>query len=303
MNFADRLIDQINEKGAPICVGIDPNLERIPESVIEQVTQGGELDLPTIGTIFLEFGKGIIDAVADLVPAVKLQMAYYEQYGVAGMYAFAQTCTYAKSKGLIVIADGKRNDIGSTAEAYAKAYLGEVEIGDTQHSIYDIDALTVTPYLGFDGIKPFIEECEKHNKGIFILVKTSNPSAGDFQDRVTDEGLRNFEYIAHFVESWGADVIGEHGFSSIGAVVGATYPKDIAKLRKLMPTSFFLVPGYGAQGADAEDLKAAFGEDGIGALINASRSIIYAYEDYDELDYKEAARAAVIEMREELKSV
>lgn len=291
MNFADILIDKIKET-SPICVGLDPRFDQIPEHIRE--------DAPTPGAAFFEFNKGIIDAVHDLVPIVKPQIAFYEMLGLDGLAALVRTIDYAKEKGLLVLLDAKRNDIGSTAEAYAYAYLDEE--GD-----FSADALTVTPYLGADGIKPFTDMCLKNGKGIFTLVKTSNPSSGDIQDRKVDEtGQSIYELMGQLVDSWGADLIGDSGYSSVGAVVGATYPDEAKKLRKLMPTAIFLVPGYGAQGGGAADVKDCFNEDGLGAIINSSRGIIFAYEkdkNYSPEKYGEAARAAVQLMKADLESV
>lgn len=288
MNFADRLTKKIKET-SPICVGLDPRYDQIPKFIRDEA--------PTPGAAFFEFNKGIIDAVYDLVPAVKIQVAFYEMFGLDGMAAFSRTIEHAKSKGLIVIADAKRNDIGSTAEAYAHAYLDK--IGD-----FSVDALTVTPYLGYDGIKPFLENCKKHDKGIFILVKTSNKSSGDLQDRKVDEqNIPIYELMGHFVDSWGQDLIGNEDYSSVGAVVGATFPQEAEKLRELMPNAIFLVPGYGAQGGSAKDVKSCFKADGTGALINNSRGIIFAYEtskDFDERSFAEAARQATIIMKKDL---
>lgn len=288
MHFADQLIDRI-KKTSPICVGLDPSYDRIPKSIRD--------DAPTPGTALFEFNKNILDAVFDLIPAVKIQLAFYEMFGLDGMAAFSRTIQYAKKKGLIVIADGKRNDIGSTAGAYAHAYLN-LE-GDFQ-----VDALTVSPYLGFDGIKPFLEACKKNRKGIFVLVKTSNKSSGDLQDRVIDgENIKVYELMGHFVESWGSDLIGELGFSSVGAVVGATFPEESKKLRTMMPHTIFLVPGYGAQGATAKDLKPCFLNNGTGALVNNSRGILFAYEKTgDEKQYQTAARNALLAMKNDIMS-
>lgn len=290
MNFADRLIKKIKAT-APICVGLDPRFEQIPEHIREEA--------PTPGAAFFEFNKGIIDEIYDLVPAVKPQFAFYEMFGLDGLAALVRTIEYAKEKGLIVIADAKRNDIGSTAEAYAHAYLDK--LGD-----FSSDALTVTPYLGYDGIKPFLENCKKHDKGIFVLVKTSNKTSGDLQDRKVDkENIPIYELMGHFVESWGSDLIGEEGYSSVGAVVGATFPQEAAKLREVMPQNIFLVPGYGAQGASAKEVKPCFNEDGTGAIVNNSRGIIYAYEKMPDLGferYAEAARVAVLEMKKDLEA-
>lgn len=290
-NFADRLIKAIQQKGAPICVGLDPRLEQIPSFIREEKIAKKGRNFEAAAEAILDFNKGIIDAVHDLVPAVKPQFAFYLQYGFSGVRAFEETCKYAQEKGLIVIADAKCNDIGSTAEAYARAFLMS----------FNCDAVTVNPYLGYDGVKPFIEVCKKHGKGIFVLVKTSNPSSGDLQDRITEDKLRNYEVTAHFLESWGADEIGKSGYTSIGAVVGATYPDEAARLRKLMPHVYFLVPGFGAQGGTAADVKQCFNKDGLGALINSGRDIIFAWErDRNERDFGAAARAAVIKMKKAL---
>ncbi|MBI2639215.1 orotidine-5'-phosphate decarboxylase [Candidatus Peregrinibacteria bacterium] len=286
MHFADRLIAAIKQKGAPICVGLDPRLEQIPSFIKKGKT------FEAAAEAILDFNKGIIDAVHDLVPAVKPQFAFYLQYGFSGVRAFEETCKYAQGKELIVIADAKCNDIGSTAEAYANAFLGEM----------DCDAVTVNPYLGYDGVKPFIEVCKKRGKGIFVLVKTSNPSSGDLQDLMTEEKFRNYEIMAQLLESWGADEVGKSGYSAVGAVVGATYSDQAARLRKLMPHTYFLVPGYGAQGGKAADVKVCFNKDGLGALINSSRDIIFAWQrEHSERLFGEAAREAVLKMKKDLK--
>jgi orotidine-5'-phosphate decarboxylase len=318
-HFADRLIEAIEHKGNPICVGLDPRLDWLPVSLQKKHQEKYGNTLEAAAMCFLEFNQGIIDAVADLVPCVKPQMAFYEQYGFAGMYAFEETCKYAKQQGLLVIADGKRNDIGSTAEAYANAYLGEVPLFDEKVKAVDVDALTVTPYLGYDGIKPFVTVCKDHAKGVFVLLKTSNPSSGDLQDQLLEqkvgaefgvEGrMTNYQLMANLIESWGADEIGERGYSSVGAVVGATYPKQAAELRKLLPQTIFLVPGYGAQGGKAEDVFPCFNEDGLGAIVNSSRGILFAYREdrysksYTPEAYAEAARAATLVMMEDLRTL
>ncbi|MEK7523427.1 MAG: orotidine-5'-phosphate decarboxylase [Patescibacteria group bacterium] len=302
LNFADRLVAAIKQKGTPVCVGLDPRLENIPSFLkTKHIHEKGRSFVAAADT-FLEFNKGIIDAIHDLVPAVKPQFAFYEQYGFSGVWAFEETCKYAQEKGLMVIADAKCNDIGTTAEAYANTFLGETDVFGEKVSVMDCDAVTVNPYLGYDGVKPFMEVCKKRGKGIFVLVKTSNPSSGDLQDRMTEDKLRNYEVTAHLLEAWGADEIGKCGYSSIGAVVGATYPDEAARLRKVMPHVYFLVPGYGAQGAKAKDVKACFNEDGLGALINNGRDIIFAWEksETSEKDYAAAARVAVLEMKKKL---
>lgn len=307
-HFADRLIEAIQKKGSVICVGLDPRLSDVPEFIKkEKIAQKGKT-FEAAAESFLEFNKGIIDAVHDLVPVVKPQVAFYEQYGFSGIKAFEETCKYAQEKGLLVIADAKRSDIGSTAEGYAKAFLGEVDLFGENETSLNADAMTVSAYLGSDGIKPFIEECKKHGKGIFILVKTSNKSSGEIQDReladkFDSHSLKIFELMAHFVDSWGADEMGKSGYSSVGAVVGATFPKEATELRKLMPHSFFLVPGYGAQGGTAKDLKGCFNPDGLGAIVNSSRDIIFAWkksDEYTEKNYKDAARNAVLQMKNDL---
>ncbi|MDD5103199.1 MAG: orotidine-5'-phosphate decarboxylase [Candidatus Peribacteraceae bacterium] len=275
MNFADVLTDAIQQK-SPVCVGLDPALDKLPEGIVKDAKG------------LLNFSTGIIDAVKDIAACVKPQMAYYEVLGWEGMRAFWETCAYAKLQGLLVIADGKRNDIGSTCDAYAEAYL---------HKDSPVDALTVSPYLGSDGVKPFIERCNKNEKGIFVLVKTSNPSSGELQDLPTgDETVH--EHMAQLVTSWGADVLGPSShYSSVGAVVGATYPEELKYLRSLMPNTPILIPGYGAQGGTAGDIKAGF-VNGNGAIVNSSRGIIFASK---RKDWKEAAAKAAEKMKGELK--
>lgn len=309
MNFADRLIEAIKAKGNPICVGLDPRLDQIPAQIIEKANEGEKNTKEAAAEAFLEFNKGIIDAIADLVPCVKPQIAFYEQYGWAGFKAFEETCKYAREKGLLVIADAKRNDIGSTAKGYAGAFLGKVPLFGAEVPGLDADALTVNAYLGWDGVKPFVEACRENDKGIFVLVKTSNPSSGDLQDRVLvqeGEEMKAYELMAHYVDSWGADEVGESGYSPIGAVVGATYPEQAGVLRKMMPHAIFLVPGYGAQGGGAEDVKPCFNSDGLGAVVNSSRGIIFAYEGDDRFgpeNYADAAREAVEAMKSSLETI
>lgn len=300
-HFTDRLIAAIKAKGSPICVGLDPQLAHIPNFIKGPFEAKKGKSFEAASEAIVEFNKGIIDAVHDLVPVVKPQFAFYVQYGFSGVWAFEETCKYAREKGLIVIADAKCNDIGSTAEAYSSAFLGETDLFGEKVAPMDCDAVTVNPYLGYDGIKPFIATCKEKGKGIFVLVKTSNPSSGDLQDREVKDGMRNYELMAHFVEAWGADEVGKCGYTSVGAVTGATYPAELSKLRKLMPHSYFLVPGYGAQGGTAADVKVAFNKDGLGAIINSSRGIIFAWEkEKDERTYGAAARAAVLKMKKDL---
>lgn len=303
-HFADRLIENIQKKKSPICVGLDPKLEYIPSFIQKKYKEKYKKNsFQAAGRAIVEFNKGIIDSIHDLVPIVKPQMAFYELFGAHGLEAFSETVVYAKKKGLLVLADAKRNDIGSTAEAYASEFLGEVDVFGEKLPSFDVDALTVNAYLGYDGVKPFIKVCRKYGRGIFILVKTSNPSSRDFQDLRTSDEYCNFEIMAQYIEAWGADDIGEKGYSCIGAVVGATFPKVAKKLRSMMPQTIFLVPGYGAQGATASDVKVCFNKDGFGAIINSSREIIFAYKKskrFGENQYGEAAREAVLKMREDL---
>jgi orotidine-5'-phosphate decarboxylase len=305
-HFADRLNQQIKKK-SPVCVGLDPRLKQIPEFIKEKHFAKYKNALTAAAESIIEFNKGVIDAVHDLVPVVKPQIAFYEQYGHEGMRAFEETLWYARDKGILTIADIKRGDIGSTADAYAKAFLGKVDLFGKDVFSFDADAVTVAPYLGWDGIKPFIEEARKYGKGIFILVKTSNPSSGDLQDlEMKKDDSTVYEIIAQYLESWGADGLGEGGYSLAGAVVGATYPEQAKELRELMPNNIFLVPGYGAQGGGAEDVKPCFNKNGLGAIVNSSRGIIFAWENSDthtEKDYAEAARVATEAMIKDLASV
>ncbi|MFC1616036.1 orotidine-5'-phosphate decarboxylase [Patescibacteria group bacterium] len=310
-NFADLLIKAVQKKGNAICVGLDPRLNQVPKFIREKaLKKEGATPTSAAAESILEFNKGIIDAVADVVPVVKPQIAFYEIFGHEGVRAYEETLKYAKEKGLITIADAKRNDIGSTAAAYSQAFLGEVQMFEDEDEvvvpIFDADSITLNAYLGYDGIKPFIEEARKYEKGMFILVKTSNPSSGDLQDLELKIGKANYEIMGSLVESWGADEIGESGYSFVGAVVGATYPEQAKVLREVMPKSIFLVPGYGAQGGGAEDVKPCFNDDGLGAVVNSSRGIIFAYqkmEEFDDKNYAEAARKACEIMKEDLQKI
>lgn len=304
MHFSDALIRSIKAKESALCVGLDPQLVKLPKFLVERAVKEHGETMEAAAEAFIAFNKGIIDAVKDLVPSVKPQLAFYEEFGHQGIRAFEETCRYAQQQGLLVIADGKRNDIGSTAEAYARAFFEPDVFG--KHQETSVDALTVNAYLGLDGIKPFLAPCSK-DKGIFVLVRTSNPSSGDLQDRVTEEGLSMAELMGHFVESWGSDVEGEEGYSSVGAVVGATHPVQAEKLREIMPKNFFLVPGYGAQGGTAADIAPCFNSDGLGALIVNARGIIYAFAEEGGLangeNFAEAARTATLKMKEEVNRV
>ena len=292
--MTDLLIEKIKEKGNPTVAGLDPKLEYVPEFIKKEFPD----TLCGAAQAIFEFNKQLIDKLSEIVAAVKPQSAYYEMYGPDGVAVLKKTIDYAHQKGMYVITDGKRNDIGSTAEAYSAAYLGKAGLncGDTE--VFGSDALTVNGYLGTDGIKPFLKE----DKAIFVLVKTSNPSSGELQDLVLENGRTVYEQMAHNVNTWGEDFVGKHGYSNVGAVVGATYPEQLKKLRKLMPKAYFLVPGYGAQGGTAADAANAFNDDGLGAVINASRSIMCAYKksDRSEHEFAQAAYEEAVKMRDEI---
>ncbi len=304
--FIDNLIEEIKKKNNPSVIGLDPKIEYVPGYIKDRCFNEFGTTFEGAAQSIIEFNTKLIDAIYDIVPAVKPQLAYYEMYGIEGLKAFDETVKYAKQKGLLVIADGKRNDIGSTAQAYSSAYLGNTTIENTKQKAFDADALTVNPYLGIDGIKPFIDDCANNDKGIFVLVKTSNPSSGQLQDLKTESGKTIYETVAGYVAQWGEAVKGKYGYSSIGAVVGATYPEQAKVLREIMKNSYILVPGYGAQGGTAKDAAASFNKDGLGAIVNASRSVMCAYKSdkwntkYDEKSFAEAARAEAIRMRDEI---
>lgn len=304
MNFADRLLNGIDEKQNPSVVGLDPRIDKIPGFIKDEAVREHGDTIKAVAEAFIIFNKGIIDAVHDIVPIVKPQVAFYEKYGSEGMRAFHETVKYAHAKGLIVIEDAKRNDIGSTAIAYSNGHLGEVELCKRNTvPMFDVDAITVNPYLGSDGIIPFIDDAKRYGKGCFILVKTSNPSSRDLQDIQLSEGKPVFEKIGEYVDEWGHGTEGERGYQIIGAVVGATFPEQAKKLRKIMKKSIFLSPGYGAQGAKGEDTLSLFNEDGYGAIISSSRAIIFAYErleGFSEEEYSEAAKTATIDMKEDI---
>ena len=302
LNFADRLLDAVDEKQNPSCVGLDPRLNDLPDFIKEEAKEEHGETFEAVGSAFFKFNKGLIDTVSGLVAVVKPQIAFYEKYGQFGVKAFSDTVNYAKKKGLIVVEDAKRSDIGSTARAYSEGHLGEVDFFNGKVSNFDVDCITVNPYLGFDGISPFVGDVKNYGKGIFVLVKTSNPSSGEFQDLQTGEGKKNYEIIAENVNKWGDDSVGERGYSSVGAVVGATYPKEAVKLRELMENAIFLVPGYGAQGGKAADVVPCFNPDGYGAIVNSSRGIDFAYKKRDWRDdrFAEAAAEAVVDMQEKI---
>lgn len=298
-----KLIEQIRKKDAPVVVGLDPSLKFLPPQLLAQADRKvdscefGDRESAVAAEAVWQFNKGIVDAVNDIVPAVKPQIAMYEQFGIPGLIVYCRTIRYCREKGLLVIGDVKRGDIGSTSEAYARAHLAR--------QAFDVDFATVNPYLGSDGVEPFIKVCKENDRGIFVLVKTSNPSSGEFQDVLTGDGRAVYELVGQKVSEWGAQCM-EGTYSDVGAVVGATYPEQGKRLRKLMPHTFILAPGYGAQGATAKDLSSFFDEDGLGAIVNSSRGIIAAYtrdqySQYGAEGYAEAARAAAIDMVEDLR--
>ena len=302
----NKLVEEIKKKNAPIVVGLDPMLNYVPQQIQKAAFEEYGETLEGAAEAIWQFNKGIVDATYDLIPAVKPQIAMYEQFGLPGMAAFKKTVDYCKEKGLIVIGDVKRGDIGSTSSAYAVGHIGSVKVGSNVCRGFNTDFITVNPYLGTDGIKPFVNVCNDEDRGLFVLVKTSNPSSGEFQDRLVD-GRPLYELVAEKVVEWGeASMDGD--YSNVGAVVGATYPEMSKILRKLMPKTYFLVPGYGAQGGTAKDLMHCFNEDGLGAVVNSSRGIIAAYkqEKYAKFGpehFAEASRQAVIDMIADINSV
>lgn len=301
----DRLVEKIQKTHAPIVVGLDPMLSYIPEHIMKKAFDGYGETLEGAAEAIWQFNKEIVDHTYDLIPAVKPQIAMYEQFGIPGLMAFKKTVDYCHEKDLVVIGDVKRGDIGSTSAAYATGHIGNIQVGSKTYTPFGEDFVTVNPYLGTDGVKPFVDVCREEKKGLFILVKTSNPSSGEFQDRLID-GRPLYEWVGEKVAEWGAECMGKD-YSSIGAVVGATYPEMGKVLRKIMPKSFILVPGYGAQGGKGADLVHFFNEDGLGAIVNSSRGIIAAYkqEDYTKFGaehFAEASRAAVEAMIEDIDS-
>ena len=295
----NKLISNIRKTNAPIVVGLDPMLNYIPEHIQKKAFAEFGETLEGAAEAIWQYNKGIVDATYDLIPAVKPQIAMYEQFGIPGLIAYKKTVDYCKSKDLVVIGNIKRGDIGSTSAAYAVGHLGQVQVGSKKYAGFDEDFATVNPYLGSDGVKPFMDICKEEKKGIFVLVKTSNPSSGEFQDRAID-GRPLYELVGEKVAQWGDELMGDE-YSYVGAVVGATYPEMGKVLRKIMPKTFILVPGYGAQGGKGADLVHFFNEDGLGAIVNSSRGIIAAYkqEKYKEFgaeNYADASRAAVKDM-------
>jgi orotidine-5'-phosphate decarboxylase len=307
-NFADRLVRACTEKDSIVVVGIDPRLDLLPPRLVRSALQKHGETLEGGAEAFTEFGRRVIDAVGEFAVAVKCQAAFFETLGPAGMEACRQVMGHAHQAGLMVIADVKRSDIASTAEAYAQAYLGEVKIGSTVSRPWGADAVTVNPYLGSDGLLPFIRCAREHGGGVFVLVKTSNPSSGEIQDLVGN-GRAIYERVGEWVAEHAEDLMGTSGYSSLGAVVGATYPEQLARLRELMPRNLILIPGYGTQGGAAADVQCALDRNGLGAVVNASRSVIFAYRDEtwsassDETRWTEAVREAARRMRDELNEV
>lgn len=303
MSF-DPLIQKIREKNNPTVMGLDPIIDYIPDYIKEKAVKEYGDTFKAAGEAIFEFNKGLIDAAAELVPAVKPQSAFYEMYGIEGLIALEKTIAYAKEAGLYVILDVKRNDIGNTAEAYAKAFIGETQLFNSKAKATPVDCVTVNPYLGIDGVKPFIDIAAENDKSMFILVKTSNKSSGDFQDlEIGDSTL--YRKVAAKVEEWGAPYVSESGYSPCGAVVGATYPKQLSELRAAMPHTFFLIPGYGAQGGAANDIIGAFDKNKSGAIVNSSRALMCAYKKAgdDGTNFKACTRDAVIAMRDDINSV
>lgn len=296
----DRLIEAITEKQNPTVAGLDPKLDYIPEFIREKAFRQHGKTLEGAAAAILEFNRGLIDALCGIVPAVKPQCAYYELYGWQGMKALRETVAYAKEKGLFVIIDGKRNDIGSTMQAYAAAHLGLTDVEGERFEAFGGDALTVNGYLGSDGIAPLLDVCRAQDRGIFVLVRTSNPSAGELQDLCFENGEPVYETIGRFCETWGGSLPGKHGYSGVGAVIGATWPEQLDELRAKLPHTFFLVPGYGAQGGGADDVADAFDGNGLGAVVNASRSILCAWKNRNapQEDYAKAAAEEAARMRD-----
>ena len=301
----DRLIENIIEKQNPTVAGLDPKLDYVPASVKDVCFAQYGKTLEGAAAALLAFNKAIIDQICDIVPAVKPQAAYYEMYGWQGVRALAETIAYAQQKGMFVMTDGKRNDIGTTMEAYATAHLGTTDVAGEAIDAFGADALTVNGYLGTDGIQPLVKICQEKDKGIFVLVKTSNPSSGELQDLKLTNGASVYEQMGRMCEQWGEALPGKYGYSGVGAVVGATYPEQLKEMREKAPHTFFLVPGYGAQGGGAQDAKNAFDKNGLGAIINSSRGIMCAWkkQGLTEDDFAAAARSEALRMKADILSV
>ncbi|MCL2062012.1 MAG: orotidine-5'-phosphate decarboxylase [Firmicutes bacterium] len=297
--MTDTLIEKIIQTKNPVCVGLDTAFEYLPDAMRKNCTT-----LSDAAQAITEFNLRLIERLKDVIPSVKVQAAYYEMYGVPGMQAFSDTLQAARKAGLIVIADAKRNDIGATASCYSAAFLGETDVNGLKLNAFSSDFLTVNAYLGADGIEPFLKHCRQNNKGIFVLVKTSNPSSGQLQNRKFENGETLFETVADLVEEWGADTVGKYGYSRVGAVVGATHPNEASILRKRLKHTLFLIPGYGAQGGSADGLSVCFDGRGLGGIVNNSRGILCAYKSdaYKGLNYIDAAYAAVEDMQKDITS-
>ena len=300
MNQMDLMIDRIIEKHNPTVAGLDTRVEYLPEEFIAELGIGAIDTMEKAAQAILAYNKRLIKALCDIVPAVKVQIAYYEMYGVAGMKAFEETLKAAHEAGMSVMVDAKRNDIGATAEAYATSYLGKTQLPAGEARAFEGDFVTVNAYLGVDGVKPFVNACEKNGGGIFALVKTSNPSSGQLQDMKLEDGRTVYEMMGDLVSEWGESTIGAHGYSQVGAVVGATYPEQGRELRARMKRTFFLVPGYGAQGATGKDIAGCFDEKGLGAIVNASRSLLCAWKKQSGVAFDTAARNEAIRMRDDI---
>lgn len=306
----DRLMEQIRACKNPTVVGLDPRLNMIPDSVKEEAYDRYGKTPEGAAEAFYLFNKAILDAVYDLIPAVKPQVAMYEMYGAPGIRAYIRTIEYARSKGLVIIGDVKRSDIASTAQAYADGHIGRVSVEEESYEVYQEDFVTLNPFLGAESIEPYFENMKQYDKGIFVLVKTSNPGSGQIQDLLAGPGQRPlYEIVGELAQQWGEPFIGKYGYSEVGAVVGATHPQQGSRLRQLLPHTFFLVPGYGAQGATAQDLRGCFDSKGQGAIVNSSRGIIAAWKSskyagaFTKENWAQASRQAVIDMREDLNSV
>ena len=300
MNQMDLMIDRIIEKHNPTVAGLDTRVEYLPEEFIAELGIGAIDTMEKAAQAILAYNKRLIKALCDIVPAVKVQIAYYEMYGVAGMKAFEETLKAAHEAGMSVMVDAKRNDIGATAEAYATSYLGKTQLPAGEARAFEGDFVTVNAYLGVDGVKPFVNACEKNGGGIFALVKTSNPSSGQLQDMKLEDGRTVYEMMGDLVSEWGESTIGAHGYSQVGAVVGATYPEQGRELRARMKHTIFLVPGYGAQGATGKDIAGCFDEKGLGAIVNASRSLLCAWKKQPGVAFDTAARNEAIRMRDDI---
>ncbi|MBQ8495562.1 MAG: orotidine-5'-phosphate decarboxylase [Clostridia bacterium] len=301
----DRMIEGIRRTGNPTVAGLDPKLSYIPAYIREQAFAEHGETLEGAAAAILTYNKALIDALCDVVPAVKPQAAYYEMYGWPGVKTLVETIAYAKQKGMFVITDGKRNDIGTTMEAYATAHLGKTAVGSQMLTAFGGDALTVNGYLGSDGIRPLLGVCREQDAGIFVLVKTSNPSSGELQDREID-GKSVYRTMGDKCETWGEELPGKYGYSGVGAVVGATYPEQLSELRAALPHTYFLVPGYGAQGGGAKDVAGAFDKDGLGAIVNSSRGILCAWQKEENCapeDFAGAARREALRMKADITSV